>query len=343
MTSPAPQNVQELDESISMPTSEVVEALHQCPGPVTVLGAGGKMGYHVCRMLQRALAELGREEDLIAVSRFGSPDAELKFTSAGMRTLRADLSDPEDVARVPTAPNVFFLAGVKFGTANDVDLLRRMNETMPQLVANRFSDSRIVVMSTGCVYSFASPDSGGSTEDDATDPPGAYAQSCLARERAFALASETHGTRCVFVRLNYSIDLRYGVLLDLAKQIQQGTPVNVDTGFVNVIWQGDAVQQILRCLPLTRKPPLILNITGRETHSVRELATRIGERFGKTPDFAGRESERCWISNSDRARKLFGEPSVEMDQMIDWIADWISSGCETLEKPTHFQNRDGNY
>ena len=336
-------DVREIDEQITRPNPAVIEALEQCPGGVTVLGAGGKMGYHVCRMLQRSLAILGREHELVAVSRFGSEATLAKFTQTGISTIAADLSNPEDVAKVPCTPNVFFLAGIKFGTSTRGDLLHRMNVRMPQLVADHFTDSRIVVMSTGCVYSFSDPASGGSKESDPTEPPGDYAKSCLARENAFIAGSKTHGSRCVLIRLNYSIDLRYGVLVDLAKQVHQKVPINVDTGYVNVIWQGDAVQQILRSLPLAKTPPLVLNITGRETHSVRDLAKRIGQRFDCAPTFVGQEADRCWLNNSTQAEKLFGKPATSTDQMIDWIVDWITRGGPTLDKPTHFQNRNGVY
>lgn len=338
-----PANVGELDQQICHPSPEVVQAVEQCPGPITVLGAGGKMGYHVCRMLQLALTQLGREGDLLAVSRFGSSGAESKFTDVGITTRASDLSDPAQVKKVPATPNVFFLAGIKFGTSARSDLLRRMNEEMPRLVADHFVGSRTVVMSTGCVYSFTDPASGGSTELDPTDPPGEYAQSCLARERAFTTASTRDGTPTVLVRLNYSIDLRYGVLVDLAQQLLHDKPIHLDTGYVNVIWQGDAVQQIIRCLPSGVSPPRVLNVTGPETFAVRDLADRLANRMGKVAQFKGSEAPRCWLNNSKLATEMYGVPKVSIDQMIEWTADWITRGGPTLNKPTHFQNRDGNY
>jgi nucleoside-diphosphate-sugar epimerase len=235
------------------------------------------------------------------------------------------------------------MAGVKFGTSSAAGLLKRLNAVMPELVAEHYRGSRIVALSTGCVYSFTAPESGGSTEDAATDPPGVYAQSCLQRERAFINGSQTHGTKCALVRLNYSIDLRYGVLVDIAQQVKAGTPIDVTTGYVNVIWQGDAVAQILQCLPLADSPPLVINVTGAETLAVRELATQFADRFGCIAEFTGTEAATCWLNNSARARELFGEPRVCVRQMMDWIADWIDRGGETLGKPTQFQTRDGNY
>jgi len=332
-----------LDELITDPPAKVVEAVSRTEGDILVLGAGGKMGFHFCRMIQRALQSLQRNDDVIAVSRFSSPDAKASFDRHQIPTHSADLSDPLQVAAVPEAGDVFFLAGVKFGTADNSELLHRMNVRVPQLVAERYASSRIVALSTGCVYSFTTPESGGSREGDPTDPPGAYAASCLQREQAFMEASERHGTRTALVRLNYSIDLRYGVLVDLAQKILDEQPVDLTTGYVNVIWQGDAVSQIIRCLDHAASPPWIVNITSPETFQTRELATRFGRRLGKEPKFVGQEEPECWLSNSAQATKLFGTPSVGIDQMIDWIADWLRTGGATLGKPTHFQVRDGNY
>jgi nucleoside-diphosphate-sugar epimerase len=261
----------------------------------------------------------------------------------GIQTLAVDLSDPDQLSRVPQTENVFFLAGVKFGTGNDSALLQRMNVEMPELVAQHFARSRIVALSTGCVYSFARPESGGSMEEDPLDPPGPYAQSCIGREQAFVQGSRQHGTPVTLVRLNYAIDLRYGVLLDIAQKVLAEQPVEVETGYVNVIWQGDAVAQIIQCLSRAASPPTIVNVTGPETLSVRALAEGFGRRFEKAVTFAGRESEQCWLSNSRKARQWFGEPAVRVEQMMDWIADWLLRGGETLGKPTQFENRAGTY
>lgn len=338
-----PESIEQLDERISRPSDGVLAAVGECSGRFAVLGAGGKMGFHVSRMLQRTLRELGRTEPVMVVSRFSSPNSRLLFEQHGFEVIAADLSDRQQVASVPLAENVIYLAGVKFGSASNPELLERMNVTMPGLVAERFRDSRIVALSTGCVYSFTTPDSEGSTETSPTDPPGDYALSCLERERAFTRAAQQHGTRCALVRLNYSIDLRYGVLVDIAQQVRAGMPVAVDTSHVNVIWQGDAVDQILQCLTHASSDPFIINITGSETLRVQEVAERFGARFGRSVTFTGTESPTCWLSNNGLARKLFGDPGTSVEMMIDWIADWLERGGETLGKPTQFQNRDGNY
>ena len=336
-------NTLELDEMITRPCDRVREAIRLCPGPITVLGAGGKMGFHLCRMLQRTLQELGRKNDLLAVSRFSSANSLISFEKAGIATHTADLSNEEQLRSIPDTALVFFLAGVKFGTANNPELLARMNSEMPQLVAKHFANSSIVAMSTGCVYSFVDRSSGGSIETDATDPPGEYAQSCLDRETAFVNGSLSHSTRCCLIRLNYSIDLRYGVLMDIAQQVWHNRPVNVETGYVNVIWQGDAIRQIIQAATLADTPPQILNITGTATLSVRDIAIDFGRRLDRSPIISGTESANCWLSNNKKASRLLGQPPTSLEQMMDWTSDWLTSGGPTLNKLTHFQTRDGNY
>lgn len=333
----------QLDEMITRPCDQVKEAIRLCPGPITVLGAGGKMGYHLCHMLQRTLAELERDDQLLAVSRFAKTDAKRPFHQAGIATHSADLCEDSQLRSIPVTPLVFFLAGIKFGTANKPKLLTQMNVEMPKLVASHFAESSIIAMSTGCVYSFADQASGGSRETDATAPPGEYAQSCLDRETAFMNGSLSHSTKCCLIRLNYSIDLRYGVLMDIAQQVWQNRPVNIETGYVNVIWQGDAIRQILQAATLTKAPPQILNVTGSETLRVRDIAVGFGERLRRVPRFSGIESTKCWLSNNAKACELFGQPATSIEKMMDWTSDWIISGGPTLNKPTHFQTRDGHY
>lgn len=337
------ESTEQLDDFLTRPNPLVVSAVGACPGDFLVLGAGGKMGHHLCRMLRRSLDELARPDKVIAVSRFTSSKSRQWMESHGVETIAADLSTADELAGVSPTANVFYLAGVKFGTANDSSLLQRMNIEMPQMVAQHFASSRIVALSTGCVYSFVEPASGGSTERDELDPPGEYARSCLGRERAFIDGSQQHGTAAALIRLNYSIDLRYGVLVDIAQKVLAGDPVDLETGYVNVIWQGDAIAQIIRSLPLAASPPMVLNITGSEVLSVRRIAEQFAERFERDVRFVGREAETCWLSNNSKARELFGEPAVTVEQMIEWIADWLQCDGETLGKPTHFENRNGSY
>ena len=338
-----PTSSRDLDDLISTPDRATIASLRSIRGRIGVLGAGGKMGFHLCLMLQRALAALGNRDPVIAVSRFGSVRAADEFQAIGCEVHAADLEDARALTALPEIENLFFLAGVKFGTSSDPALLERMNVAMPRKVADRFRDSRFVALSTGCVYSFTSPESGGSREEDATDPPGAYAESCLGREAAFEEAGEKYGTRSALIRLNYSIDLRYGVLVDLAQKVKAGIPIDLKTGYVNVIWQGDALCHTIRSLELADAPPLILNVTGPRVLEVRDLAIGLGERLGNAPVFRGEEQKTAWLNNPAKAHERFGLPKIGIEQMLDWVAAWLLAGGELLGKPTHFETRDGNY
>ncbi|MCA9213806.1 MAG: NAD(P)-dependent oxidoreductase [Planctomycetales bacterium] len=337
------QSTDELDELITKPTAGVLRAVGESPGRFAVLGAGGKMGFHVSRMLSRALESLGRTDQVITVSRFGSQRKRAEFEAAGFEVLAADMSNPDQVDKLPLAENVFYLAGIKFGTSGNAALLEQMNLTMPRLVAERYRQSRIVALSTGCVYDYVTPESGGSSEKSSTNPPGEYAQSCLGREHAFSEASERNGTRVSLIRLNYSVELRYGVLVDIAQKVLQDEEVSLDTGYANVIWQGDAVAHVIQSLSHVSAPPFILNVTGPGILKVRDVATMFGERFGRTPRFVGQPKETAWLNDASLSHQLFGLPAVTVTQMIDWIADWLQQGKETLNKPTQFEVRDGKY
>ena len=330
-----PTNLHELHLAASEPTPAAIAAIEECPGDILVLGAGGKMGLHLCLMAKRCIEQLGRDDRVIAVSRWGDARSREEFESLGIETLTCDLTSPDELDQLPDAPNLFFLAGVKFGTANQPELLHRMNVEMPRLVARRFRDSAIVALSTGCVYSFVSPKTGGSSETDPTDPPGEYARSCLGREQAFA----DSGARCSLIRLNYSVDLRYGVLVDIAQKARAGEEIDISTAFVNVIWQGDATAYIIASLPRASSPPFVLNVTGRETLHVRQ----IGYEFSDEPSFTGEESPTAWLNNASLSHQLFGPPRVSALELIQHVSAWLDHGGETLDKPTHFEAREGNY
>lgn len=338
-----PQDCDELDHEICRLTDSVTSAIQQCPGRIAVLGAGGKMGFHFCRMLQNALDALGRTDPVMAVSRFGSERSRQQFQEHGFQVISADMTDPQQVANLPLAENVFFLAGIKFGSGHQPELLQLFNVEMPRLVASHYRDSRFVALSTGCVYAFTTPESGGSTEDSPTAPPGAYAESCLGREQAFVDAAHDYGTRSSLIRLNYSIDLRYGVLVDVCRRVLHNEPVNVDMGYANVIWQGDAISHAIQTLPLATAPPLIMNITGPEIVRIRDLATMFGQRLKRDVQIVGQEQPTAWLSNAQRSHQLFGTPAMPLDRMVNWVAEWLQNDRETLNKPTHFETRDGNY
>lgn len=341
----SPPTSEALDEFMSRPSEGVLVTLGKTEGDFLVLGAGGKMGLHLCLMLQRGLEALGKsaKQRVIAVSRFGSAETWARFQSHGIETISADLSEPENLAALPEAPNVFFLAGVKFGTTHEPGLLEKMNVRMPQAVAERFRESRIVALSTGCVYSFVSPESGGSKENDATEPVGDYAISCLGRETAFREAGQRRGTPSALIRLNYAIDLRYGVLVDIAQKVFVGAPVDVSMGYVNVIWQGDALAHTIQALPHASAPPFVLNVTGPGILRVRELAERFGDRFGKAAIIEGEEQTTAWLNDASKAHRSFGKPEIGIGEMVEWVATWLEGGGETLGKPTHFETRDGKY
>ncbi len=340
-----PPSLEALDRLVSEPSPELVATLASVPGDFLVAGAGGKMGLHLAMMLRRALDQGGAKRRVWAVSRFGERASRVAFERAGVETIAADLLDPTQLDGLPEAGAVFYLAGKKFGTGGSPESLRLYNEEMPARVAVRYARARIVALSTGCVYPFVSPETGGSSEEDEVAPVGEYAQSCLGRERAFLQASASHGTPLSLIRLNYSVDLRYGVLVDVASKILANEPIDLTMGYFNCIWQGDAIRYTLRSLEIAQAAPEagVLNVTGARLLSVREVATRLGERLGRTVHFQGTESETAWLNKAAKCHRLFGPPAVPEDQLIDWVADWVGSGRPLLGKPTRFEVRDGRY
>ena len=333
----------DVDTFLSAPSDSTVECLGRYGGPILVLGAGGKMGLHLSAMLARARRTLNRRDPVIGVSRFrGLRDRE-EFARFGVETLPCDLEDPAQLRALPEAPVIFFLAGVKFGTAGAPDLLQRVNAEMPRRVAERFSSSRFVAFSTGCVYPFVSPASGGANEDVPPEPPGAYAASCLAREQAFSECSQRFGTKAVLIRLNYSVEFRYGVLVDIALKVQRGEPVDVTMGYVNAIWQSDALNYAIRALDLAAAPAVPLNVTGPEIISIREAAEKFGELLGRRPVIVGREADTAWLNDASRLHRQFGRPRVPLDDILHWVAAWVGRNGEVWNKPTGFERRDGKF
>jgi nucleoside-diphosphate-sugar epimerase len=330
----------ELDRRLSEPREETRAALAVCAGDVIVLGAGGKMGPTLTSMLKRAAPD-GRR--IIAVSRWSSAAAERSLAEQGIETVSCDLLDRRAVERLPDAPNVIFMAGQKFGTTGAPAMTWGMNTLVPAYCAERYAASRIVAFSTGNVYSLSPVSSGGSRETDTPAPVGEYAASCLGRERVFELYAERAGTRIAVVRLNYAIDLRYGVLVDIALRVSRGEPVPVDMGFVNVIWQGDANRIAIECLPQASTPPFVVNVTGSDMVAVRDLANRFAVRFGTAVTFIGSERPDALLSNTDRMRSTFAPPQTSLDQMIESVAEWVERGGPLLGKPTKFEARDGKF
>jgi nucleoside-diphosphate-sugar epimerase len=342
MTSP-PRDDDELEELLSRPPSVVVDTLRRVPGDVIVLGAGGKMGPSLTTMIRRAANEIGDGREVIAVSRFSSEAAAATLTEVGVRIVRADLNDRSALAGLPDAPNVVYMAGQKFGTRDLPSLTWAINTLVPAMVAERFASSRLVAFSTGNVYPLSPADGPGSRESDPLTPLGEYANSCVGRERVLEHVSRTRGARIAIVRLNYAVDLRYGVLVDIAHRLVAGDPVPVGMGYVNVIWQGDANAQAIRCLDLAASPPFVINVTGADRLSVRDAATRLAELLHVRPRFDGTEARDALLSDTSRSRSLFGDPSVSTDLLIEWVAAWVGRGGTRLGKATKFEVRDGRY
>ena len=338
-----PENDDELEERLSRPTAGVIDALRQFPGDVIILGAGGKMGPSLTTMVRRAVDTIGDDRTVTAVSRFSSADAATRLEQSGVRIVRADLGNREAIARLPDAANVIYMAGQKFGTRDLPSLTWAMNTLVPAMVAERYAQSRIVAFSTGNVYPLSPADGPGSREDDPLTPIGEYANSCVGRERVLEHVSRTHGTPIAIIRLNYAVDLRYGVLVDIAGRILADDPVSVAMGYVNVIWQGDANAQAIRALTIASSPPRPINVTGPDQLSVRDAATRLGALLGVRPQFVGSEAPDALLSDTSLAQSMFGAPSVSTDTLIEWVARWTARGGTRLGKVTKFEVRDGRF
>jgi len=339
----APADEAALEERLSRPTPGVLDTLSRLDGDFLILGVAGKMGPTLARMLRRGLDTLGKKGRVLGAARFSDPAVAVALESVGVETARCDLLDRGDVQRLPDAPNVLYMAGQKFGTSAEPERTWAMNTLPPALAAERFGGARIVVFSTGCVYPNVPVSSGGSRETDPLEPLGEYANSCIGRERLFEYFAKKNETPILLFRLNYAIDLRYGVLLDVAQKVANGTPVDLTTGWVNVIWQGDANARAIQCLEHAACPPRALNVTGSEIVSVRALAARFGELLGTTPEGVGAESDTALLSDAGESVRLFGPPTVTLEQMTRWVAQWVRRGGRALNRPTHFETRDGRY
>lgn len=337
------QTVTELDELMSRPTAAVIETIKNLTGDLMLLGAGGKMGPSLAELAQRAIAAAGISKQIIAVSRFSNPAERGRLQSLGIETIACNLLDATELQNLPETENVVYMAGMKFGATGKAAETWASNTFLPGMAAQKFRNSRIVLFSTGNVYPLTPAQLGGSTEEDATNPVGEYAQSALGRERIFEYFSRTLQIPGAVIRLNYAIDLRYGILLDVAQKVFQRQPVDLAMGNVNVIWQGDANAAVLRAFEICQTPPAILNVTGPETVSIRQLAKKFGALFQVEPIFENTEADTALLSNASRCHQWLGYPTVSLQQMIEWVAHWVKIAGPTLAKPTHYETRDGKF
>ncbi|HUH12680.1 MAG TPA: NAD(P)-dependent oxidoreductase [Longimicrobiales bacterium] len=331
-----------LDDVMTRPSPELVAFARTLAGPLLVLGAGGKMGPSLAARAKRAATEAGVELEVVAVSRFGDDAARAWLEARGVRTVARNLLT-DGLDDLPDASRIVYLVGQKFGTTSAPARTWALNALVPERVCARWPAARFAALSTGNVYPLMPVARGGSVEDDPLTPLGEYANACVARERIFEDASARRGTRVVLLRLNYALDLRYGVLVDLARRILAGEPIDLTTGHVNLIWQGDANDAAIRALDLATAPPRALNLTGREVLSVRELAQRLGSWLEEEPRFTGAEADSALLSDPARAYALLGAPPTPLEAVLRWTAAWVRAGGRTLGKPTRFEVRDGRF
>jgi len=333
----------ELEEILSKPSEGVNKTIKNLKGDIIILGVAGKMGPTIARMLLRSCRETGVKKKILGVSRFSDKNVRQNLEEYGIKTIECDLLERDEVMKLPDAENVIFLAGMKFGATGKESLTWAMNAYVPALVSERYKKSRIVALSTGNVYPFTEVKGGGCRETDPTGPVGEYAQSCLGRERIFQYFSKKNNTPVTIIRLNYAIELRYGVLVDIAEKVRDNTPIDLRMGYANVIWQTDANRGIIQSFSLCSVPPAIINLTGPDIISVRETAEKFGKMFNKKPVFVNKEERTALLSDSSLFWKTFGGTDTDVDQMIKWIGNWLKKGNPTLNKPTHFETKNGRF
>ncbi len=338
------QTESELEEVLTRPSAPLIEFIQTVASPLLVLGAGGKMGPTLAVLARRAATAAGYALDVLAVSRFSNAAARRWLEGHGVKTVSCDLLDANAVAGLPDAQNIIYLVGLKFGTAQNPASTWAINTIVPARVCERYPRNRIIALSTGNVYPMREVSRGGAVETDSLTPLGEYANAAVGRERIFEFYSQRQHTPLALLRLFYAVELRYGVLADIARKVHAGAPVALANGYFNCVWQRDANELILRALPLAAAAPLsVFNLCRPELFSVRAIATRFGELLGRAPVFSGHETESALLGNSAKLGTALLAPMTPMETILHWTAQWVQQGGSDLGRPTHFEVRDGNY
>jgi len=337
------ESEEQLDDLLTRPGSKLVEFIKTVSSPLLILGAGGKMGPTLAVLARRAADAAGHPLEVIAVSRYSDKAARQWLEACGVKTLSHDLLDEATVARLPEAEHVIYLVGLKFGTAQNPSATWAMNTIVPARIAERYRSSRIAALSTGNVYPMSEVSRGGALETASLTPLGEYANAAVGRERIFEFYAQKNSTRLALLRLFYAVDLRYGVLVDIALMVHQGQPIPLANGHFNCIWQGDANEMALRSLALASSPPATFNLCRPEVFSVREVATRLGQLLNRSPLFTGTEAPTALLGNAAKICEALGPPVIQLETLLQWVADWVKSERKNLGRPTHFEVRDGQY
>jgi nucleoside-diphosphate-sugar epimerase len=328
-----------LEDILSKPTEATRKVVASLNGDIAVLGAGGKMGPTLAMMLKKASSD----KNIYAVSRFSDKAVKARIEEAEIKTIETDLLDESSYTKLPKVENVFYLAGMKFGTTGQQPLTWARNSFLPGMIARHYNNARIVAFSTGNIYPLVDINSDGAIEETAPEPVGEYAQSCLGRERMFQYFSQLYNTPITLVRLNYANEPRYGIIVDLTLKILHDEPIDLTMGAVNLIWQRDANDYIIQAISLAKSPPAVLNVTGPDTVPIRQLAEQIGNEVGKEPKFVSQEAQTALLSNASYCFKQFGYPTTTLEEMVSMIVKWVESGKNVLNKPTKYNIRDGKF
>lgn len=337
------KDLHQLELELTKPSATLIADIKKIEGDIIFLGIGGKMGPSMGKLAVDAIKAAGIQKRVIGVSRFSDKKSKAQLEAYGLETIACDLLDDEQLQALPQAKNIIYLAGNKFGTTGKEGFTWAMNAYLPGRVAEKYKDSNIVAFSSGNVLPFVPVTSGGVSEETTPEPIGEYAQSCLGRERIFEYFAQKNQTPTLIYRLNYAVDFRYGVMMEIAKSVLNGKEIDLRTENVNVIWQGDANEIAIRSLLHCEAPAKILNVTGPEILSIKWIATQFAHIFNKTPKFIHQSAGTALLNNASACHKLFGYPKVTVREIIEITATWLLQGGEEFGKATHFQERGGKF